>query len=1092
MKTQFKGVEALKRRSVKALGAAAALVLSLSLASAATNDLTSILQKGLFEEEANHNLGEAIQLYQSVISRFDSDRKLAATAAFRLAECYRKQGKTNEASVQYDRVLREFPDQPQLAALSRQNLAALGASPAAPATATISNSARQEQKKLLEQEIDLVRKKLAAQQKQLEVGAANPDELLTTQRELLQLQRQIAALDAGAGIGPAGPNTAAQEAVQARAEAAALKTKIDMLSKMNGEELRLAIQQEYPNPVLTSLMQKLADSEQNLAAMQKEYGSNHAKVVEETTRIKTIESQIAAQVRAVANGLEAKQKEAEARAEVLAQSSAAFQGQQEIGAQPSTSAEAEEIRRIQAMIKDSPDLINARPDKGLAPLNEAAAQGHLLVAQFLVEHGADPEVKNPSDQWTPIHFAAFNGHKAIVELLLNHKVPVNAKEHFGKTPLHLAAEKGFRSVVEVLLSRGADVNATDGNGATPLHFAVGNGFRAVAELLLAKGADPNITAGNVYVAQHNTSGTALHVAVDRGDQALVELLVAHKAAPNIPNSSGLTPLDIAASAGKTQLAEFLISHGAEVNAKNETSSQQGWTALHYAVVRNQTEMIDLLLRHQADPNARMEIGSFGGPVPMNMPEAYGYTPLLIACTEGYSNAVAALLEAKADPNLRAGKAGGDLPIFSTMDHVSPPTRAGIVSLLLQHGANLDARNTGGNTPVLEAAAKKDMDSLKLLLAAKADPNAKSLQTGQTALHYLAMWAYSTQGSINLLPAMAKDLIAAGADVNVQDHNGRTPLNIINDWLSRPGMLQVNFATPLATPPGATGLPRSSKSSEPSYLETARAFADVLRKAGAVEDLARMDVIEVSRRSANFSQVVFSKGTNDYNHFTLYELIAAHYGFIAGSPQGFPNVQMDPLSHTISSGLKFPNLANVVIRRPKPDRTQWTTQTLNLTQLFQKDWNLGTYRTPCSDETLQWGDVVEISEADHPISAGWQGFPEKDLGVLEKCLSRQVQLTVKGSTTNMVLKPQAQIPGRFVTPNLEPIVPNFYLRSVLYRSGMLRASSDLSRVKVSRRDSASGQRYEMLFDCSANRPIDPSSELWLRDGDAIEVPEKAEP
>ena len=54
-------------------------------ASAASNDLSAALQKGLFEEEANHNFAEAIQAYQSVVSKFDEDRKLAGTAVFRLA-----------------------------------------------------------------------------------------------------------------------------------------------------------------------------------------------------------------------------------------------------------------------------------------------------------------------------------------------------------------------------------------------------------------------------------------------------------------------------------------------------------------------------------------------------------------------------------------------------------------------------------------------------------------------------------------------------------------------------------------------------------------------------------------------------------------------------------------------------------------------------------------------------------------------------------------------------------------------------------------------------------------------------------------------
>src|ERR1043166_2620056 len=118
------------------------LLLSLfcaSISARAATNLTSALQQALFEEEANHNLAAAIQSYQSLIARFDQDRKLAATAIFRLGECYRKQGNTNDASTQYQRVVREFSDQSTLLDLSRQNLAAPGIaapSPASSATAT--------------------------------------------------------------------------------------------------------------------------------------------------------------------------------------------------------------------------------------------------------------------------------------------------------------------------------------------------------------------------------------------------------------------------------------------------------------------------------------------------------------------------------------------------------------------------------------------------------------------------------------------------------------------------------------------------------------------------------------------------------------------------------------------------------------------------------------------------------------------------------------------------------------------------------------------------------------------------------------------
>src|SRR5262249_40871903 len=142
---------------------------------AATNDTTGLLQRGLFEEEANHNLEAAIQAYQSAIAQFDQDRKVAATAVFRLGECYRRQGNTNSATTQYERVLREFSDQAPLVALSRDSLSAFGA--AVPSSAGGSLAARAEQKRLLEEEVKLVEKKLEAQQKQIQVGAASQESL---------------------------------------------------------------------------------------------------------------------------------------------------------------------------------------------------------------------------------------------------------------------------------------------------------------------------------------------------------------------------------------------------------------------------------------------------------------------------------------------------------------------------------------------------------------------------------------------------------------------------------------------------------------------------------------------------------------------------------------------------------------------------------------------------------------------------------------------------------------------------------------------------------------------------------------------------
>src|SRR5580658_8688968 len=105
------------------------LALAVTLTRAQTNDLTSLLQQGLMEEQANRNLDAAITDYQALATQFDKNRQIAATAIFRLGECYRMQGRTNEAGAQYQRILDDFSDQQTLATMSRQDLAGMNMAP---------------------------------------------------------------------------------------------------------------------------------------------------------------------------------------------------------------------------------------------------------------------------------------------------------------------------------------------------------------------------------------------------------------------------------------------------------------------------------------------------------------------------------------------------------------------------------------------------------------------------------------------------------------------------------------------------------------------------------------------------------------------------------------------------------------------------------------------------------------------------------------------------------------------------------------------------------------------------------------------------
>ena len=66
---------------------------------------------------------------------------------------------------------------------------------------------------------------------------------------------------------------------------------------------------------------------------------------------------------------------------------------------------------------------------------------------------------------------------------------------------------------------------------------------------------------------------------------------------------------------------------------------------------------------------------------------------------------------------------------------------------------------------------------------------------------------------------------------------------------------------------------------------------------------------------------------------------------------------------------------------------------------------------------------------------------------------------------------------------------FRLRSVMLQANVLRVSSDLSRVKVRRTDPKTKQVQELLFDLATTPANNDPSDLWLQDGDIIEVPER---
>src|SRR5205814_1127786 len=131
---------------------------------------------------------------------------------------------------------------------------------------------------------------------------------------------------------------------------------------------------------------------------------------------------------------------------------------------------------------------------------------------------------------------------------------------------------------------------------------------------------------------------------------------------------------------------------------------------------------------------------------------------------------------------------------------------------------------------------------------------------------------------------------------------------------------------------------------------------------AREDLPKFDIIQLRRPSTGFSQAVFTRGTNDWNHFTLFELLVVHYQPLAASPGGYtPRTGFRP-AEQFNRGLSFPDLEHVRLRRPAASSKQWREEVFDLNQMLVAG--------ACKDVPLEWGDVVELPEADHPLNQQW--------------------------------------------------------------------------------------------------------------------------
>ena len=100
-----------------------ALLTAATLCAQSGNDL---FQQALLKERSQGDLAGAIQIYERILKQHGSDRKLASQALLQIAHCQERQGSEN-ARRTYERLIKEYADQPQTAAEARARISALSA-----------------------------------------------------------------------------------------------------------------------------------------------------------------------------------------------------------------------------------------------------------------------------------------------------------------------------------------------------------------------------------------------------------------------------------------------------------------------------------------------------------------------------------------------------------------------------------------------------------------------------------------------------------------------------------------------------------------------------------------------------------------------------------------------------------------------------------------------------------------------------------------------------------------------------------------------------------------------------------------------------
>lgn len=393
------------------------------------------------------------------------------------------------------------------------------------------------------------------------------------------------------------------------------------------------------------------------------------------------------------------------------------------------------VDAVRALLRRGAKVNAAESFKGQTALMFAAGRGNTGAAGMLVEFGADQKARSKAG-FTALLFAVRNNQMETAKFLLQHGANVNDALPDGTAALNMAVLNADFDLASMLLDFGANPNQRDPRGF-PLHtvvwlhqpgappdFAMSGvdpqpppkpsgriGHLEIAKKLLAKGADPNgrvimkegrFTPGgglarqppSLQIGRHYLTydgATPFYLAARNGDAPMMRVLVEGGANPTMPTTYGVTPLMAAAC----------------------LDYYEGETAGPFSGVSeaDRLEAVKLALQLGNDINARTNFGHY---LMTGSPEKTLLT---------YPDNIKDLLDlGVGDPRFN-----GMTALHGSVICNQPS----ITQFLIDHGAQLDAKNQLGWTPLMVAGGlyiannRKDFpvaaELLKKAMAAKGLP-----------------------------------------------------------------------------------------------------------------------------------------------------------------------------------------------------------------------------------------------------------------------------------------------------------------------------------------------------------------------------------